>query len=75
MLRKSRGAREIQNLGEYYVLDTDRNSVADSRVDIESRDEGVGRLGRIGGVMKPDCSTIETRTVIVKAVTRATSTR
>lgn len=39
VVRKTRGSRAIQDLGEYYLLDWNRNVVLDSRVDVE-------RLGR-----------------------------
>lgn len=34
-VRKSRGWRDIQNFGEYYILETSRNLVLHKDVDIE----------------------------------------
>ena len=44
-LRKSRGYREQQNLGEYYILDQYRNTIINSHVDIESLGREIKVLG------------------------------
>ena len=44
MLRKTRGSRALQDLGEYYVLNVDRNWVIETDVDLEAFGRKLGCL-------------------------------
>ena len=44
MLRKTRGSRALQDLGEYYVLNVDRNWVIQTDVDLEGFGRELGCL-------------------------------
>jgi hypothetical protein len=46
LLKRSRGARTVQNLGDYYLIDVNRNLVVDHQVDPEA-------LARELGVIAP----------------------
>lgn len=46
MLRKSRGGRAMQSVGDYYVVNFDRNYIAQQDVDVEG-------LARELAVLKP----------------------
>ncbi len=53
-VRKTRTARDRGNLGEYFLLDTYRNFVVDTYVDLETMAKSLGVMGEWETVIEED---------------------